>query len=90
MERLVFGYGTGRHQGEAPARTDAFEHQAAPEAAPIAADVKPRYEPRDWAFLGLMAFRASARLGSPPALARNRSRDAPAALACEQGGSPTT
>ena len=57
MERLVFGYGTSRHTGEAaphalPATPDAEGPFAAAAAGP-AARVAPD---RDWAFLGLMLF----------------------------------
>ncbi len=54
MERLVFGYGTSRHQGEAPERADTFEQ--APAAPPVAR--ARQGEPRDWAFIGLVAFTA--------------------------------
>ena len=60
MERLVFGYGTSRQHGEAPDRAGSFEPSPAPTADPPALAspvVKARHgEPRDWAFLGLMAF----------------------------------
>ena len=61
MERLTFSYGTSRHQGEAPERADSFDPAAAAAAvaAPITAVGKARThaaEPRDLAFLGLMAF----------------------------------
>jgi O-antigen ligase len=54
VERLVFGYGTSRHEGEAPERGDTF--QQAP-AAPLATRAR-QGEPRDWAFIGLVAFTA--------------------------------
>lgn len=60
MERLVFGYGTGGHNGEAP-KADGFRPKA---ATPVGKEVasafsrKDEREPRDWAFLGLMAFTA--------------------------------
>ena len=60
MERLVFGYGTSRPHGEAPDRAGSFEPSPAPTADPPALAspvVKARLgEPRDWAFIGLMAF----------------------------------
>ena len=63
MERLVFGYGTGGHNGEAPKADAGFRPKA--EAAPVEKDVASasgrkhaEREPRDWAFLGLMAFTA--------------------------------
>jgi O-antigen ligase len=57
VERLVFGYGTSRHQTEAPARPTRFEQGVAPQApVAVAAKSTPRVEARDWAFLGLMVF----------------------------------
>jgi len=58
VERLVFSYGRSRHQGEAPERAGTFEPAPAAAAVPLApAAVTARHaEPRDWAFLGLMAF----------------------------------
>jgi putative inorganic carbon (hco3(-)) transporter len=60
VERLAFSYGTSRHHGEAPEPAGSFEQAPAPVAdarPPAPAVVKGRIdEPRDWAFLGLMAF----------------------------------
>ena len=59
MERLTFSYGTSRHQGEAPERAATFEPAPAADTAPIAPAASARArdaEPRDLAFLGLMAF----------------------------------
>ena len=62
MERLVFSYGTSRHQAEAPARPAGVEQVVAGTTTGIgtapAAAVKVTHhaEPRDWAFIGLMVF----------------------------------
>jgi len=61
VERLTFTYGASRHQGEAPERADTFDPAppAAADAPPVSAVGKGRAhaaEPRDLAFLGLMAF----------------------------------
>ena len=55
-ERLVFGYGTTGHGGDAPRPRRGREVQAAVEA-PVAA-AEPGRERRDWAFTGLMVFTA--------------------------------
>jgi putative inorganic carbon (HCO3(-)) transporter len=61
VERLVFGYGTSRHQGEAPAPAAALSAAAlapAPEPAAPHTEVAARAERLDWAYLGLLAFTA--------------------------------
>ncbi len=66
MERLVFGYGTSRHTGETP-ETFRLKAEAtgvsSPTATtpPVASALRRKAadaEPRDWAYLGLMAFTA--------------------------------
>jgi O-antigen ligase len=65
MERLVFGYGTGGHNGEAPKADDFRPKPEATRSVPGAQEVASAFErkrtgqePRDWAFVGLMAFTA--------------------------------
>ncbi len=56
-ERLVFGYGTSGHGGEAPPRLQAPVRGATTtEMADVARDLTPTR--RDWAFAGLLAFTA--------------------------------
>jgi putative inorganic carbon (hco3(-)) transporter len=57
VERLVFSYGTSRHQGETPSRAAALE-QPTPLVAAVApaADAAPHPERSEWAFIGLMVF----------------------------------
>jgi putative inorganic carbon (hco3(-)) transporter len=59
VERLVFGYGTTRHQGEAPERAaapDPAADAALPAPAAIESATSRSGERRDWAFIGLMVF----------------------------------
>jgi len=62
MERLVFGYGTGRHHGEAPEAAQAARSGEVSSVEQDAASAFSRkhaeQQTRDWAFLGLMAFTA--------------------------------
>lgn len=55
-ERLVFGYGTERHGGSAPAQVAVADSMPAP--ALEAAAPAHRRETRDWAYLGLLLFTA--------------------------------
>ena len=60
MERLVFSYGTARHNGEAPERRMEPGDAAITADMPADAPVRPatRAPERDWAFIGLMVFTA--------------------------------
>lgn len=59
MERLVFGYGTSRKDGEAPGTFRLKAEATSP--LPVASGFSRKItgtEPRDWAFIGLMTFTA--------------------------------
>jgi len=56
-ERLTFGYGTGGHGGETPARAIVTPADGTEAAPPVAKPIVQR-ERTDWAFTGLLAFTA--------------------------------
>jgi O-antigen ligase len=62
-ERLVFNYGTSRHDGSAPAHGEEVRPDIEPPrvmavARSESAIARPRAPGRDWGFIGLMAFTA--------------------------------